>query len=211
MDNKTDYFEDIKVIKKIMEESSRFLSLSGLSGLFSGMIALVGASIAIFFFLDGKVILSEDYFTSISPSEITILKTGLLLDAFLTLLLAVGASIYFSYRKTLRDSTKIWTPVSRRLLINLLVPLFSGGVLIIILYSQNNWQLIIPSMLIFYGLALVNAGKFTYGEIFYLGLIEILTGLLSALFPGYGVIFWAFGFGFLHITYGLIMYRKYER
>jgi hypothetical protein len=133
-----------------------------------------------------------------------------LIDALLTLILAIGVSLYFSYRKSLRNSIKIWTPVSKRLLINLLIPLVSGGIFIIILYLQNNWKLVIPSMLLFYGLALVNSGKFTYNEVFYLGLIEILTGLLSALLPGYGIFFWAFGFGLLHITYGLIMYRKYK-
>jgi hypothetical protein len=65
-------------------------------------------------------------------------------------------------------------------------------------------------MLIFYGLALVNAGKFTYSEVFYLGLTEIITGLFAAVFPEYGILFWAFGFGLLHIIYGLLMYRKYE-
>jgi hypothetical protein len=210
MDSKSDYFEDIKVIKKVMEESSRFLSLSGLSGLASGMIALIGIAVAFFIFLDSRVVLSDGYFTQFSPGALTVLKINLLIDAFLTLILAIGVSLYFSYRKSLRNSTKMWTPVSKRLLINLLIPLISGGIFIIILYFQNNWKLVIPSMLLFYGLALVNAGKFTYNEIFYLGLIEIITGLLSALFPGYGLFLWAFGFGLLHIAYGLIMYRKYE-
>ena len=64
--------------------------------------------------------------------------------------------------------------------------------------------------LIFYGLALLNAGKFTYGEIFYLGILEIITGLIAALLPSQGLIFWIVGFGILHIVYGLVMYRKYE-
>jgi hypothetical protein len=75
---------------------------------------------------------------------------------------------------------------------------------------QNNIQLIVPCFLIFYGLALVNAGKFTFGEIFYLGILQIVTGLVSAFVPGWGLIFWIFGFGVLHIIYGLAMYRKYE-
>jgi len=65
-------------------------------------------------------------------------------------------------------------------------------------------------LLIFYGLALVDAGKFTYGEVFYLGILEIITGLVSAFFPSLGLFFWIFGFGVLHVIYGLVMYRKYE-
>jgi hypothetical protein len=78
------------------------------------------------------------------------------------------------------------------------------------LILQHNTQLIIPCFLIFYGLGLVNAGKFTFGEIYYLGILEIITGLISAFIPGRGLIFWIFGFGILHIIYGLAVYRKYE-
>jgi hypothetical protein len=156
------------------------------------------------------MVLSTGYFNGLSPHELNILKIKLMIDAFIVLLLAVGVSLYFSYRKSVTKGIKIWTPVSRRMLINFIVPLAAGGIFIIILYLQNYWQLVIPSMLIFYGLALVNAGKFTYNEVFYLGLIEITTGFLAALLPGYGIFFWALGFGLLHIIYGLIMYRKYE-
>ncbi len=210
MESKSDYFEDLKIIKKVMEDSSRFLSLSGLSGLFAGLVALAGAAVAIFAFLNSRMILSAGYFNGLSPHELNILKIKLMIDALFVLGLAVGVSLYFSYKKSVRNGIKIWTPVSRRLLINFLVPLFTGGIFIIILYLQNYWQLVIPSMLIFYGLALVNAGKFTYSEVFYLGLTEIITGLFAAVFPEYGILFWAFGFGLLHIIYGLLMYRKYE-
>ena len=134
----------------------------------------------------------------------------LIIDAVLVLILAIGASLYFSFRKARLHGLKMWTPVSKRLLTNFLIPLVAGGFFIIILYIQNYWQLLVPAMLIFYGLALVNAGKFTYSEVFYLGLIEIVTGLASAIFPRYGIFFWCLGFGFLHIAYGFIMYRKYE-
>jgi hypothetical protein len=92
-----------------------------------------------------------------------------------------------------------------------MVPLVTGGLLIVIFYFQHNWQLVIPSMLIFYGLALVGAGKFTYNDVFYLGLIEIITGIVSVIFPVFGILLWCFGFGLLHIIYGLLLYRKYER
>lgn len=210
MEDKTDYFEDLKVIKKVMEDSSRFLSLSGLSGLFAGLVALAGTAVALICFLNGTLILSTGYTDALLPGKLSLIKTGLSVDALIVLVLAIGLSVYFSYRKSVKKGIKIWTPVSRRLLVNLMVPLAAGGIFIIILYLQNQWKLIIPSMLIFYGLSLVNAGKFTYSEIFYLGLIEIITGLSAAIFPAYGILFWAFGFGFLHIIYGLIMFRKYE-
>jgi hypothetical protein len=211
MESKSEYVEDLRIIKKVMEESSRFLSLSGLSGLFAGIIALAGAAFAVYSFLDGKLLLSGGFFSADKAHEMDSLKVKFLAEALIVLVLALGVSVFFSYRKSVRKGLKIWTPVSKRLLVSLFVPLITGGILILILYFQHHWQLIIPAMLIFYGLGLINAGKFTFNEIFYLGLLEIITGLLSAVFPVYGIIFWCFGFGLLHIGYGLAMYRKYER
>lgn len=117
MESKSDYFEDLKIIKKVMEDSSRFLSLSGLSGLFAGLVALAGAAVAIFAFLNSRMVLSAGYFNGLSPHELNILKIKLMIDALIVLGLAVGVSLYFSYRKSVRNGIKIWTPVSRRLLI----------------------------------------------------------------------------------------------
>ena len=185
MESKQKYFDDLTIIKKIMEESSRFLSLSGLSGLFAGLIALTGGAFAFFIILQSSLSTDNEYFKNLSAGEMDSIKIRLIADAILVLIFAIGVSLYFSYRKSLRLGTKIWTPLSRRLLLSLLLPLVTGGIFIIILYVESQWQLIIPSMLIFYGLALVNAGKFTYSEVFYLGLIEIITGLASALLPEY--------------------------
>jgi len=211
MDNKSEYYEDLKTIKKVMEESSRFLSLSGLSGVFAGLTALAGAAIAVLVFMNGRIFIKGGSLYNDIAMEINNLKIKLFILATVILIIAIGVSLYFSYRKSVRKNLQIWTPVSKRLLINLFIPLVTGGLLILIFYFQHHWQLIIPSMLIFYGLGLVNAGKFTYSEVFYLGLAEIITGLLAAIYPVYGIILWSLGFGLLHIFYGLAMYRKYER
>lgn len=210
MKNDTKSIEDIKAIRKIMEESSRFLSLSGLSGVFTGITAIAGALVAYFFILDNGSILYEDYLSSLSDREALVLRWQLMAVAVIVLVLSVLFALWFSIKKAKRDGKNFRTPVSKRLLINLLIPLVTGGIFTIVLLLQNNIQLIVPCFLIFYGLALVNAGKFTLGEIFYLGILEIITGLVSAFIPGWGLLFWIFGFGVLHIIYGLAMYRKYE-
>ena len=210
MKNHSQSIEDIKAIRKIMEESSRFISLSGLSGIFAGITAIIGALVAWFFILDHGSIHYDEYFRSLSEKETFTLRWQLIADAVLVLVLSMLFALYFSLKKAKRDGKKFWTPISKRMLINLLIPLVTGGVFIIILLVQNHIQLIVPGFLIFYGLALVNAGKFTFGEIFYLGILEIITGLVAAFFPGWGLVFWIFGFGILHIIYGLFMYRKYE-
>ena len=208
MENRTDYFEDLKVIKRVMEESSRFLSLSGLSGLFTGLIALAGAGIAVYLLPGGKSLIAGHVAAGIETGS---LKTSLFLLAGVVLVVALAVAVWFSFRKSVKNGLKMWTPASRRMLVNLFIPIITGGIMIIIAIFQKNWSAIIPYMLIFYGLGLVNAGKFTYSEIFWLGIIEIITGVISFALPAYGLIFWCFGFGILHMVYGFAMYRKYER
>jgi hypothetical protein len=208
MESRNKSQEDIDTIRTIMERSTRFISLSGLSGIVAGLIAIAGSIVAIIMILDGN---TDGNFAQLASAESKRMAQMLFIDALLVLTLAVAFALILSNRKAVRQGVNIWTPVSKRLLLNLSIPLIAGGLFIIILYNRELFGLIIPSMLIFYGLALVNAGKFTFSEIFYLGLLEILTGLTAGLFPEYGIFLWIFGFGFLHIVYGLVMYRKYDR
>ncbi len=199
------YSDDLKTIRKIMEGSSRFLSLSGLSGVFAGLTAIAGAVIAWLFILPGN--------PSLQWSDLDVSSgSGLLLiiDVLIVLIAAISVSFIFSYRKSVRTNTKFWTPVSRRMLFNMVIPLATGALIVVVFIFSGDTVYVAPAMLVFYGLALVNAGKFTFGEIHYLGLLEILTGLVAFFFPGLGLYFWVAGFGFLHIFYGLVMYRKYE-
>jgi hypothetical protein len=202
--------EDIKTIRKMMEESTRFLSLSGLSGIFAGGFAIAGALVAYFLILNNGSIHYDEYFRSLSEKETLTLRWQLIADAVCVLILSIFFSLYFSVNKAKREGKNFWSPASKKLLINMLIPLITGGIFIIVLLVQNHIQLIVPGLLIFYGLALVNSAKFTLDEVFYLGILEIITGLAASLFSGWGLIFWIFGFGILHIIYGVVMYRKYD-
>ncbi len=210
MDNKSNYSEDLKVIKKMMEESSRFLSLSGLSGLVAGGTALAGGIAAHFIIVRSNTSVIDEFLINLSIRDSGRMRNLLIADALIVLILALAGAFYFSIKKLRKKGLKVWTPVSKRLLINLFVPLITGGFFVLILYLANQWLLIVPAMLIFYGLSLVNAGKFTYSEVYYLGIAEIITGMLAAIFQGSPLFFWIFGFGLLHIGYGLLLYRKYE-
>ncbi len=196
--NTNSYSDDLKAIRKIMEESSRFLSLNGLSGVFAGVFALIGYAVAAY--LTGEK-------TNLPESA---LKLYLFIDAMLVLTAALGVSVLLALRKAARRETPLWNPTTRRMLVNLAIPLISGAIMILVFYLNADYGYIIPAMLVFYGLALVSAGKFTFGEIQYLGGFQVLTGLFAAFFPEYGFVSWAFGFGILHILYGVIMHRKYR-
>jgi hypothetical protein len=210
MENSNQHLEDIKTIKRIMEQSSRFLSLSGLSGVFAGLFAIAGA-IAARLIIQGPVINAWGYSKSSSESDdsrrVILL---LLLNAVIVLIFALSSALYFSIRKARRSGNKIWTPVSKRLLLSLAIPIVAGGLFILLTLGQLPGSIIVASSLIFYGLGLVNAAKFTFGEIFWLGILEVISGLLCLIIPGYAFVFWVVGFGLLHIGYGLFMYLKYK-
>jgi hypothetical protein len=129
----------------------------------------------------------------------------------LVLMLAVLGAVYFSQRKARKAGQKLWTNSTRRLLFHLMIPLVSGGIIILLLILRNKLDLVVPIMLVFYGLSLVNAGKFTFSEIHYLGLTEIVLGILAGVFINHGLLFWTIGFGLMHIIYGTVMFYRHER
>jgi len=202
--DKQKYLDDLHDIRHMMERSSRFISLSGVSGILAGIFALIAAFLAY-----RTVFHNQDYlvYRNLTLNRETIFV--LLTVATITLILSIGAGIFFTTKKARKDNQKLWDYQTRRLLINLSIPLVTGGLLCMILLFEGFIGLIAPMTLIFYGLALVNASKYTLSEIRSLGLIEILTGLLATFFVGYGLWFWSFGFGILHIIYGIVMQRKY--
>jgi len=198
------YLEDIKEIKDIMNRSSRFISLSGLSGISAGIIAIIGAYLAY-----QTVYAGQDYL-GYKKVELTKENLTMLLGiVILVLVLSISSSTFFTVIKAKRVNQKLWDAQTKRLLTNLLIPLVTGGILCLILLLNGYLGLIAPLTLIFYGLALVNASKFTLHDIRSLGILEIALGLIATYFIGYGLLFWALGFGLLHIIYGIIMHVKY--
>jgi hypothetical protein len=202
------YIEDIAEIRSMMERSSKFLSLSGLAGVIVGIYALVGTYIIyqIFNFHPENILSGEMQSESSSSqsSKVYLLGLGMLV-------LAIGTAVYLSAKKAVQKGEKAWNASSRRLLVQMAVPLLAGGILILILLAKGMIGSIAPLTLIFYGLALFNAGNFTYREVKSLGIIEIILGLAAAYFMQYGLVFWAIGFGAFHIVYGIYMYFRYER
>jgi hypothetical protein len=208
--------EALQDIKQMMERSSRFISLSGLSGIAAGICALVGAFFAF------KVInpngqhinVEQDGVRYEDVSEL-ILKDymgyRLFMIALFTFVAAFILAFIFTWLRSHKNSVPIWGLTARRLMINVSIPMLAGGVYLLKLIENGTYGLIAPGCLIFYGLALVNASKYTFGEIRYLGYAQIILGIVNCWFLGYGLYFWAAGFGVLHIIYGVIMWNKYER
>lgn len=205
------YLQDITEIKNMMNKSSRFLSLSGLSGILAGFYALIGAFLAnniIKYTYDSRYIIVRG---QSNPMTIESAIKQLFVIAAAVVILSIITGILLSRTKAKKLGENLWDVSSKRLVVQFAIPLISGGLFSLSLLYQGYYGLIAPVTLIFYGLACVNASKYTLGDVKYLGLTMILIGLLSTFFIGYGLFFWAIGFGFCHIGYGYVMFRKYDR
>lgn len=202
------YIKDLTEIRSMMERSTKFLSLSGLSGIMAGIYALVGAYVAyrLFYVEKGSLL-----YNTIDSREMTGRVENLIFLALAILVLAVGTAIVLSSKKSKKDGEKLWNSAARRVVVNMAIPLVTGGIFILILLSKGLYGFLAPASLLFYGLALVNASKFTFEELRSLGIVQIILGLLASYFIGYGLLFWALGFGLMHIVYGIFMHLKYEK
>jgi hypothetical protein len=131
--------------------------------------------------------------------------------AVITFISAFASAFFFTWIKSKKQGIPLWGFASYRLLINVAIPMVAGGIFCIKLIESGNFSLIAPATLIFYGLALLNASKYTYNEIRYLGISILVLGFINCWNTGYGLYFWGFGFGVLHILYGFYMWYAYER
>lgn len=199
--------QELAEIKSMMERSTRFLSLSGLSGVLAGIYALIGAGMAYYWIYYPN----PPYGFRTSYIQETQTLTSLLLTGFAVLALSLGTGWALSQQKSQRSASKLWTAASKRFFSALLIPLIIGGIFSLALISRGYLIIVAPATLIFYGLALVNASHFTLSDIKYLGYCELVLGVLTAFFPGYGLIAWTMGFGVLHVIYGTMVHYKYDR
>jgi hypothetical protein len=215
MSSPQEQLKDLREIRTLMERSSRFIGLSGLSGVAAGVCALIGATAA-YLYLD-IVPFQYDHRYVYYARALDSTKWGFgymsffLLDGFVTILSAVLLGIYFTTRQAKRKGQTIWDKTALRLLFNLSIPLVAGGMFCLAMMWHGYLAFVAPATLVFYGLALVNGSKYTLHDVMYLGIVEIALGILAMFLLRYGLEFWVIGFGFLHIIYGLMMYAKYER
>lgn len=205
MDSKN-YHEDLSHIRSMMERSSRFISLSGLSGVFAGLAAIIGAVYVYFVFQREGI----DYFDGERNIYSPALVKELVVIGILILFAALFSGYIFTANKSKKKGLKIWDSTTKRLLVSFAIPLITGGFVCLASLYHHLFAMIAPTTLIFYGLALVSAERYTLTDIKYLGYCQIVLGLFCLFFLGWGLVAWTIGFGVLHIVYGLIMHKKYK-
>jgi len=212
MNKQKEQLDALQEIRSLMERNSRFLSLSGLSGALAGLSALIGV-VVIYNRLG--ISFSEPFYYHFmlnNQGEPDASKTTfMVIVAMAMLVVALSGAAILAKRNSQRHQLPLWDGTAKKMLINLAIPLAAGGLYVVILFRQHHLELIAPATIIFYGLALLNAGKYTVNDIRYLGVMQIVIGLVAAVYYEFGLLFWAFGFGVLHIIYGLVVYNKYGK
>lgn len=211
-------------IKKMMQASSRVLSLSGWSGIWAGMVALLGSVYFYYIYHFGKSQISytqEAFNGEVREYDISLIQqhsldaaqqSQLVWTAVAVFVLAVLGGVFFTYRKNVKAGIQIgFNAIANKLLINLAIPMLAGGAFCLHFFMQESFYYLVPCSLVFYGLALINASKYTLTQIKYLGLFEIILGIIALFVMNYHIVIWAVGFGVLHIIYGILMWYKYDR
>ncbi len=212
MKSQQEIHDDLASIRNIMEKSSKFISLSGLSGILAGVYALIGAAAAYYVATSMRSSFAAPYENDFHlVRKVPQLIFPLAIIALLVLAASLITGFVLSNKKAKKQGTTIWTAATYRIIINLIIPLVTGGVVIITQIAVGNYEFAAPGCLVFYGLALLAASPNLYEEVRYLGYSEIILGLVCGFLPGYGLFFWATGFGLFHVFYGALMFRKYDR
>lgn len=210
MENKDEMssIDALQDIRRIMEQSTRFLSLSGWSGIWAGIIAILGGAVA-YYLLNmhySEYAMNGSYSGTSNQTPLI----NLLLLAFAVVILALIGAYFFTKRKIRKQGLSLWNQASKKMLLNITIPMIAGAIFILGFLQNNDWEYIAPACLIFYGLALINGSKYTHNDIRFLGIFELILGCICIFFPGFGLYFWMMGFGVLHIVYGIVMWQKYD-
>jgi hypothetical protein len=209
MDN-DDILKDLSHIRSLMEKSTKFISISGLSGILAGLYTLLTVA-----FVGWKLQFTWSSFSEVDTFDELLASTGqntvfiLIAAALVLLTVSVATGVVMANQKSVKQGQSAWNPTSKALLLAVSVPLLVGGAVAFIALLQKNYSFVIPSLLIFYGLALFSGSHFTFKEIRILGLLQIFLGLLALIYSSYGFVYFAAGFGLLHILYGAIIIKKH--
>jgi hypothetical protein len=218
-----DQLKAISEMRDLMNKSSRFISMSGLSGVAAGTVGLIGVVItylmlgSFFFHLPfyiREIVDAREGQEYAADAQFAI-KFGLVRDLVMVAGLTLGGALvgawYFTRRKAKKLGLSMWDDTAKRMTINLLIPLVTGGGFALVLLAHGIIGLVPAITLAFYGTALINASKYTLNDIRYLGVIQIILSFIAAVFYEYSLVIWSIGFGVMHIVYGIVLYMKYEQ
>lgn len=202
--NPRDAVKELAVIRELMERPVRYSTQSGLAGILAGILALAGVAL--------------DYSFSMRfeerPQTAFWINLAVWLAVFVAALLAVLVCTRLRERNR---AMPFWSPIKRRILLSIL-PVFIAGAGVTgaivgrwyVASGPNQWGLIPPLWMLFYGLACWQIGDLSVREMRVMGSAFVLAGILSAAFLQ-GHPYWTMGvtFGGFHLIYGTVVWIRH--
>lgn len=195
----------IQEMRDMMDQATRFKSISGLSGILAGIFTFI-CTYTIY------LVTGISPFESEALDRMWLMSSQALILCFISLLIiCIGIGFYLAMRNANQSGKSAWDNAAKRLAFSLAIPVFAGGIFSILLTRFGLIAIAAPATLLFYGMGLVSASKYTLDAVRTVGLLFVFLGLLATYFLTYGFLIWTLGFGLLHVIYGFIIYVKYER
>jgi len=180
--------EDLRFIRRTMEQGAAFTAVPGWGGVGMGITALAAAA-----------------FASRQPTE-----TGWLAVWTLEALIAVAIGAVAIQRKARRADLPVFSGAGRKFVLSFLPPILAAVVLTAALWQTGAYTLLPGVWLLLYGAAVVTAGTFSVKTVPVMGVCFMVLGLIALLaMPSAGDLLMAVGFGGLHIVFGTTIARRH--
>ena len=187
--------ENLRVIRQLMERSTKYSTFSGFSGVLAGAASIVGCLVTGW--------LAKTY------TDPAAFRSAFLLTWSLVIVFAVGADYLLTKRRAARVGKRILSRLGKQMLIASAPGLGTGALLTLYFLQRNLLTDIYAFWMLCYGVAVCAVGLFSQREVSYLGAAFLLAGALTLLFlPHLGLLMMALAFGGFHILYGIAVSRK---
>jgi len=188
--------ENLKLIREVMERSARYTNFSGLSGVLSGVLALIGCAVT--YWINDHV--------AVSRQDMLYILTWCTV-----LVLAIAQDLLLAHRNARKSGQSIWNPATYQVFKAIFPGVFFAGVISFVALYDGAIDAIPAIWALGYGAALCAAGLFTTREVWRYGLLQMATGTAGLFLmskPPYSLYLVALCFGLYQIAFGICMTRK---
>lgn len=190
--------ENLRVIRELMERSTRYTTFSGYSGVLAGTASITGCIIT--------------WLLQQGPSGLYPARVPFLLTWSLVVLFAIGADYLLTKRHAARVGKHILSRLGQQMAFASLPGLGTGALLTLLLVRHHLLNEVYPLWMLCYGIAICAVGLFSQREVKYLGALFLCAGALTLVLiqgqPGWGLPMMALSFGGFHIVWGVLMARR---
>jgi len=180
--------DNLKFIRETMERSSAFTAVPGYGGIFMGFTAIAASIVA------NSQPLVRDW----------------LIIWIVEAMLAFAIGLFAMWQKSKIAKIPLNSAPAKKFAMSFLPPLICGVVITFGLWRFGHFEAMIPVWLLLYGAAVVCGGAFSVRVVPVMGWCFIALGAIAFFLPaGYENLIMGFGFGVLHIVFGLIIARRF--